>query len=152
MYECTFPFWAFITYAAICFALITGFIDVYIPISNIPTPESAEKRLANGHLEIFAKEKFNMRTISYVFIGSSIIAAILFLWYYFSLHPITSSVSSIFSCIGIIVATLFIMLLMVASLSFLFCIAGSIHMRIFTKKFSKLYDTTDVYITLRYAE
>lgn len=152
MYECTFPFWAIIIYVAICFALITGFVDIYIPISDIPTPESAEKRLANGHLEIFAKEKFSMRTISYIFSGLSIGAAIFFLWYYFSSHPLTASVSSVFSCIGIIAATIFITLLLVASLSLLFCIAGSIHMHIFTKRFSRLYDTTDVYVTLRYAE
>ena len=136
MHDCTFLIWVIPAVVTVIFAIISGWINIYV--SN----EANDKSIIRDQRKLIIKERLEMWKISTIFTAATIITAGLFLYWAFSTEKLSfSSPASGANAACTIVLIVFGVVITVAFLNFVYVIAGSVRESIVARRYSKIYRT-----------
>lgn len=136
MHDCTFLIWVIPAVVTVIFAIISGWINIYV--SN----EANDKSIIRDQRKLIIKERLEMWKISTIFTAATIITAGLFLYWAFSTEKLSfSSPASGANAACTIVLIVFGVVITVAFLNFIYVIAGSARESIVARRYSKIYRT-----------
>lgn len=134
MHDCTFLIWVIPAVATVIFAIISGWINIYVP------NEANDESIIRDQQKLIMKERLEMWKISTIFTAATIITAGLFLYWAFSTEKLSfSSPTSGANAACTIILVTFGAAITVAFLNFAYVIAGSVRESIIARRYSKTY-------------